>query len=196
MNMWNPGPVWRLSSCSKADAAAFDIRNDEWYTMNLQVCPGGSSSCHGYHYPGHCHCVHGWSYPIFCRRKDGHLEGCLSGWGGGSGRDCDVEDGEVGVRKEIICRGQMAMSWQSLVSSGRRERIKKGGREGRACGSPIRRWGRMLDTTVRETDFWQPPFLWFFVASLTPTWLLEPVWNRQIEPSWISQIQPNWNRHS
>ena len=31
--------------------------------------------------------------------------------------------------------------------------------DGRACGAPLRRWGRMLDRTVTGTDFLTTPFL-------------------------------------
>ena len=31
--------------------------------------------------------------------------------------------------------------------------VTPAGRDGRACGSPLQPWGRLLDTTVTGTDF-------------------------------------------
>ena len=38
--------------------------------------------------------------------------------------------------------------------------------EGRACGSPLLRQGRMLDKMIPETEFSTIPFLGFFVGAI------------------------------
>ena len=58
-----------------------------------------------------------------------------------------AENCEFKQHKETICQEQMLF-----------ERMKTGGRERRACGSPLRRWGRRLDIRIRETDFSMSPF--------------------------------------
>ena len=58
-----------------------------------------------------------------------------------------AENCEFKQHKETICQEQMLF-----------ERMKTGGRDGRAWSSPLRRWGRRLDIRIRETDFSMSPF--------------------------------------
>lgn len=58
-----------------------------------------------------------------------------------------AENCEFQQHEETICQEQMLLNvW------------KTGGREGRALGSPLRRWCQRLDIRIRETDFSMSPF--------------------------------------